>query len=260
MKTGKHRIIQTIIIVVSAVFLVWFLIPVFTSVGWKIGNVTGFAVFAVLLLYGIFFHRVNRFLKELWKKNWGKVLEILAAVILVGVLSLAGVTYGCMLHAANEKPVPGATAVVLGCKVNGTVPSLTLSLRLEAARSYLLENPEAMCIVSGGQGNGESVTEASAMKEWLIREGISPERIFEEDQSLDTEENLGFSRDILLQNPELGKSISIITNDFHMYRALSIAKSLDLEAGGISARTPWWLYPTYVVREMYGILESWFLK
>ena len=256
----KRKIIQTIIIIISSVFLVWFLIPVFTSVGWKIGNVTGFAFFAVLLLYGIFFNRVNRFLKELWKKKGGKVLEILAAVLLAAVLSLAAVTYGCMLHATNVKPAPGATAVVLGCKVNGTVPSLTLTCRLEAARSYLLENPKAMCIVSGGQGNGESVTEASAMKEWLVREGISADRIMEEDRSLDTEENLRFSREILLENPELDESISIITNDFHMYRALSIAKSLDLEAGGISAPTPWWLYPTYVVREMYGILESWFLK
>lgn len=256
----KRRIIQVIIIVISSVFLAWFLIPVFTSVGWKIGNVTGVAVFAVLLLYGIFFDRVNSFLKELWKKKWGKFLEILAAVILAVIFSLAAVTYGCILSASNEKPVPGETAVVLGCKVNGTVPSLTLVSRLETAWSYLSENPEAMCIVCGGMGDGESVTEADAMREWLIREGISPDRIFIEDQSLDTDENLRFAREILLQNPELGESICIITNDFHMYRALSCAKSLGLEASGISASTPWWLYPTYVVREMYGILENWFLK
>lgn len=255
----KRSVIQIIIIVFSLLFLVWFLIPVFTTVGLKIGNVTGIAVFAVLLLYGIFFNRVNRFLKELWKKTWGKILEILVAVILAGVFSLAAVTYGCMLSAINEKPEPGATAVVLGCKVNGTSPSLTLWYRLEAARTYLSENPEAMCIVSGGQGNEESVTEASVMKEWLVREGISTDRIIEEDESLDTEENLRFSREILRQNPEAEESVCIITNDFHMYRALSIAKNLDLKAGGVSADTPWWLYPTYVVREMYGILESWFL-
>lgn len=256
----KSRIIKTILIIVSIIFLIWFLIPCFTSVGLKIGNATGIGVFAVLLLYGIFFDQVNQFLARLWKKKWGKVLELVVAVILAAVISLAAVTYGCMLHAAGKGADPGATAIVLGCKVNKTAPSLTLLSRLNAAYNYLTENPESYCIVSGGQGEGEDVTEASAMQEWLIQQGIDPSRIYVEDRSLDTSENISFSHEIIRQHPELSEKTAIVTNDFHMYRALLAAEEDGLDAGGVSADTPWWLYPTYVVREMYGILESWFLK
>lgn len=256
----KHSIIRAIVITVGAIFLIWFLIPLFTNVKTNIGNLTGMAVFAAVLLYGIFFDPVNQFLRRCWKTKIGKVIELLLAVILGIIFSLAVVTYGCMLHAASVSPEPNANVIVLGCKVNGERPSLSLLYRMEAARSYLEKNPDSLCIVTGSQGKDEVVTEASVMYRWFSDNGIGKDRLMAEEEASDTEENLLFSKALLEKRAAADSKVVVVTNDFHMYRALYIAKSLGLDAGGLAAKTPWWLYPTYVVREMYGILETWFLK
>ena len=150
--------------------------------------------------------------------------------------------------------------IVLGCKVNDRDPSLTLQNRLTAALDYLNNNPDSLCIVTGAQGPGETVTEASVMYLWLCDHGISPSRLLAEEQAMNTQDNLRYSSALMEQYPEYNKTIVIATSDFHVYRALRIADSLGMEASPIAAKTPWWLYPTYVVREMYGILENWFLQ
>ena len=83
--------------------------------------------------------------------------------------------------------------VVLGAGVNGTVPSLSLRERLNAAYDYLVAYPEAVCVVSGGQGNGEDITEALCMFNDLTGRGIAPERVWMEDRATNTEENIRFS-------------------------------------------------------------------
>ena len=87
-------------------------------------------------------------------------------------------------HRGNSPP-SYATVVVLGCKVNGRDPSLMLQRRLEAALPYIKDHPEVPCIVSGGQGNNEEISEAQAMKEWLIQYGVPESQIYLEDRSTD---------------------------------------------------------------------------
>lgn len=256
----KHSLIRTLIIVIGCIFFILFLLPVFTNVRPNIGNLTGMAVFALLLLYGIFFDRVNQFLVRCWKTTAGKIVEIVLAAVVGIIFILAAVTYGCMLHAASGSADSGANVIVLGCKVNGERPSLSLLYRMDAALDYLEENPESLCVVTGSQGKDEVVTEASVMYSWFVDQGIEPERMIADEEAKDTQENLEFSKKLLEQHSAGNSKVVVVTNDFHMYRALRIAKSLGMDAEGLPAKTPWWLYPTYVVREMYGILESWFLK
>lgn len=121
------------------------------------------------------------------------------------------------------KPKDNASAIIiLGAKVNDNpaVPSNVLEERLDAAITYLNENPKTIAIVSGGQGQDESESEATVMKRYLIEHGISKNRIDVEDRSTSTSENLQFSKQLV--NPD--KQIVICTSDFHMYRALLIAK------------------------------------
>ena len=257
-KKKKHKVARALLILIGGIFVIWFLLPPLTGVIPNIGTFTGLGVFGLLLLYGIFLDPVNRFLGKLWKSKAGRAVEIIVGAVLAVIFILAGITYGCMLHAAGKDAKPESNVIVLGCKVNGNNPSLTLLSRLEAALDYLEENPDSLVSVSGGQGPGEIVTEASVMSRWLNERGIEAERIIVEDEARDTAENFRFSEKLLKEkSPEAGKDLVVITSDFHMYRALRIAKSLGYQATPFSADTPWWLYPTYVVREMYGILESW---
>ncbi len=91
---------------------------------------------------------------------------------------------------------------------------------MDAAVAYLNEYPKAKVIVSGGQGADESATEASVMEEYLVNEGIARKRIETETKSKRTEENIKYSN----AKFNLGKTV-IVTSDYHMYRALMLAKT-----------------------------------
>ncbi len=146
----------------------------------------------------------------------------------------------------------GRTAIVLGCQVYDSGPSVMMINRLDAARRYLEDEPSAVCVVSGGKGEGEPVTEALAMKEYLISHGIAQERIFVEDGSRNTVENLEFSKRIIEENG-LCPKVAIITDGFHQKRARMIAENLGMDARSVCSATPLYLLPSYWFREWAGI-------
>jgi len=114
------------------------------------------------------------------------------------ILALMTVTGGLVLSGAGGAEDPAcAYVVVLGAGVNGTQPSPSLEERLEAALAYLQTYPEAQCVVSGGQGGGENITEALCMYTWLTDRGIPPERIWQEERASSTQENLRFSLELI---------------------------------------------------------------
>ena len=102
-----------------------------------------------------------------------------------------------MIHSALHTPPQNTTAVVLGCSVKGTKPSRILEERIDAAYDYLSVNKDAVCILSGGRGPGEDITEAQCMYEVLTKRGISENRLILEERSTTTEENLKYTGEIL---------------------------------------------------------------
>lgn len=236
--------------------MILFLIP---FVGYRllnIGNITGIILSALVLAYGVWMPQVHRLVAQWWTPGAGQIFLSAVGVCGAAVLALGLFVGGCMVSAMQTHPARDATAVVLGCRVYGTRASLMLEERIDAAYAYLCENPGADCIVSGGQGDGEDISEAECMARELIARGIDPERLHLEDRSVSTRENLAFSKEILAQQG-MRPEIALITNEFHQYRAARIAASLDLDSGAVPADTAWWLLPTYALREMYGILYEW---
>lgn len=147
--------------------------------------------------------------------------------------------------------------IVLGAGVNGTVPSLTLRERLEATYDYLNAHPDTLCIVSGGKGSGEDITEAQCMSQWLISKGISQERILLEDKATSTKENLHYSM-ILAQQHNQGPvdSVGIVSSEYHLFRAGLMAKDQGFDPILISAKTSWVsLRINYYLRE---ITATWY--
>ena len=123
--------------------------------------------------------------KELWIWNNGKIKWMIAGAgtVLAMIVLLAVVETGCIISANLKAPEENATAVVLGCRVYGERASLSLIERLDAAYDYLEENPKAVCVVSGGQGSGENISEAECMYRWLVEKGIDASRIYKEEKS-----------------------------------------------------------------------------
>ena len=143
--------------------------------------------------------------------------------------------------------------IVLGAQVKGTKVSRALKQRLDRAAEYLEENPQTVAIVSGGQGSGEDITEAEAMAEYLAEAGIAPERIVKEEESVNTVQNIRFSR-ALMEGEE--PSIGIVSNDFHIFRAVHIAKAQGIRAEGIPAPTELFMRPHYMTREAFALVKD----
>ena len=148
--------------------------------------------------------------------------------------------------------------IVLGAQVRGTKITDSLSRRLDKALEYAEKFPRMRVIVSGGQGPGEEISEAEAMKRYLVENGVDEERICCEDRSVSTRENLRYSRKYLDADHD---RIGIVTNDFHIYRASLIArqegyKKLSL----IPASSNPVFQLNYLVREFFGVIDTWLQK
>ncbi|MBR3811750.1 MAG: YdcF family protein [Agathobacter sp.] len=243
-------------VVIGGIVLLWFMLPLLVAGILNIGNITGIVVSLLFVMYMMFLPMLHDGLRSLWKNHHMKWLLGGCATLFMIIAVLAVVETGCIVRANMKKPTENATAVVLGCRVYGERASLSLVERLEAAYEYLLENPEAACVVSGGQGDGENISEAECMYRWLVAKGIDKERIYKEEESTSTEENIAFSKEVIRDN-SLNERIAIVTSEYHSYRAGMIAKKNDMVFGTAPGQTAIWLFPTFYVRELYAILSEW---
>lgn len=165
----------------------------------------------------------------------------------------------------GSKPYQGSAdyVIVLGARLYGEIPSPSLRERLESAAAYLEKNPSSQVVVAGGKGAGETVTEASAMKKYLMEKGILENRIIIEEESSNTFENI---RNSFLKIVETGgaedlaalsvKEVVLVTNNFHVLRGKIIANKFNVSAQGIGAKTPPSVIFQYHIREFFGIFKS----
>lgn len=256
-KSFKSHILPTLAIILGIILFLWFLLPAVVAGIVNLGNITGMGLMLIWIIYVLFRKRINNWIKR--SKGFARFIILAVAFFASLVLILGTIATANMIVACNKTPSKDATVVVLGCRVYGERASLMLRERLDAAVEYLEENPEAKCVVSGGQGPGENISEAECMYRYLINKGIDSNRIYKEDQSTSTEENLGFSMEVIMKN-ELNTEVAIVSNEFHLYRAYRYARQTGLETGCIPAHTAEWLFPTYYVRELYGIVFEWFVS
>ena len=143
--------------------------------------------------------------------------------------------------------------IVLGAQVRGTRVSRALAQRLDCAAVYLKEHEDTLVIVSGGQGPGEDISEAQAMAEYLERAGIAPERIRKEGRSVNTAQNIRFSMEWMeKEDPKVG----IVSNDFHVFRAVHIAKAQGVKAEGIPEPSTPGMYPHNMTREAVALVKD----
>ncbi len=147
--------------------------------------------------------------------------------------------------------------IILGAALHGSEPSRALLGRLEAALKYLKENESCVVCVSGGRGPGEDITEAAAMKKWLVEKGVDERRIIIEDKSESTFENFSFSKEKI--RASLGKDdfkAVFVTNDFHVFRAERLAKLAGIsEAAHIHSNTDAIILPQCCIRECAAVLQ-----
>ncbi len=249
---------QIFFIVLGVLGIIWCILPRLIYSVLNIGNITGLVVFTCFLLIGLFWKPLKKLVLIIWKKKQGKIALVIAGVVLSIIPIFVIVETICMVSVAGNKPEGNETVVVLGSYVKKSGPSIMSTRRLEAAFKYLTEHPDAVCIVTGGQGKDEPWPEADAFKDYLVNKGISEERIYKERESTNTRENLKFALEIINENG-LNDKIVIISNEFHLYRAGRIADRLGINHCYVSASSPAPMFSAYYIRELYAILADWFV-
>ena len=183
------------------------------------------------------------------------IFRILCICLVLGIIA-AAITGSFIVKAARTQPAQACDhIVVLGAAVHGTVPSLSLSERIQAAYSYLSAHPQTVAILTGGQGRGEDITEAACMYRELTQMGIDGSRLFLEETSTSTIENLRNALQIIESATGIRpQTIGIVSSEYHLFRAGLFAKELGLESFGIPAKTTWvTLRTNYFLREIIAV-------
>ena len=218
--------------------------------GYRFSAYITFSIAAILLCY--------RLLQLLQRRcpRFSKTMRWILTIGICLVLVAASITGGLIAHAAKGSDEDSCDyLIVLGAGVNGTVPSLTLRERLDAAYTYLLTHEDTICIVSGGQGPGEDITEAECMANWLTEKGIEAHRILLESQATSTRENLAFSLALMEAHTQnRAYQVGIVSSEYHLYRAGLMAQAQGIRPVLIPAKTSWLsLRINYYMREIAGV-------
>ena len=155
---------------------------------------------------------------------------------------------------------------------------------LDKAIEYAEKNPETYLVLSGGKGPDEPVSEAQAMYQYLVYNGVRPSQLLLEEHSVSTVENLAYSKIIIDSHREVIRhqreernrltfqrepkggyliaadkplDVGVLTSNFHVYRACMIAKKWGFEnVYGISAQSDPVLFIHLCVRECASIVKD----
>lgn len=250
------NIFQIIVIIICNLLIVSFVFTMLRNIvnhGNVIGTIGCLVVIIAILLY-------RKYNKNRKIRLASRVVLIFAGVFAVYCAVISSFMVSGMMNtpqtafsAGTDGTYEPETVIVLGCKTINGAPSVMLAARLDKAAEYLEENPQAVCIVTGGKGSDEIEAEAQTMEQYLITKGISAERIYKEDKATNTEENIRYSAEII-EKEKLPENVIIVSESYHVYRGMRNAQKLGLNAAALPAptNTPWAL-PSYWLREIFAL-------
>ncbi len=169
--------------------------------------------------------------KRLWKKWWVYALAVALLMAITGGVLLTGI----VVNAARlDDPAPADVMIVLGAAIDPTgFPMPNLQRRLDRALGLYREGYAPAIIVTGAQGHDEPMTEAVAMKAYLVERGVPEASVFLEDDSFNTRQNLEYARAIM--EAEGFETALVVSSEYHLWRALSLCGDLSIEASGAGA-------------------------
>ena len=199
------------------------------------------------------------FYPRLWTRRSRRVKAAVLTVVGIGSAALL-LLFIMMGSAAADRPTDEETAprtvIVLGCRVYDGNPSLMLQNRINAAYAYLMAHPEAVVVTTGGlDGHAEPVTEGGCAARELIAMGIDPARVYAEERSFDTRENLLFAAEIIADHG-LDTNVAIASDNFHQLRGQFYAREAGLVPRSAGCKSPFFLGTGYAFREVIGLLAA----
>ncbi len=261
---AAHRVVFTLIMLLAAIVLFLMLFfPVMAALvyfveGIKLIRREGFSltntlsiVFSLLILLFIF---VWPLVLGLNMPPWAGTLVVMVDLVLIYFIAIFIVfCFSAMLNLIHPRKVKDLDQiVVLGSGILGKKVTPLLAGRIDKGIELLSYNPHAVLILSGGQGPGEDIPEATAMAEYALEKGVDPARLRLERASRNTEENLMFSSELF---PVPGGKTAIISTGYHVFRALLLARKHSIPCIGYGSRTKLYFSLNALLREYAGYLS-----
>ena len=212
---------------------------------------SGYHYAALLPLTAAGLLMVFRFGKRWLKGLVGAVTGLALALVLAAEVPIG---YAALTATKSDTPY----VIVLGAAVYGQTPSISLRHRSDRAVEHLRANPAALAVLSGGQGEGEDISEAECMRRYLREKGVPQSRILLEDKSTSTLENLTFSRAVIEGAGGDSSHVAVVSSSYHLYRARRMAAGLGMAADGLKSVDG---YPIYMagmyLREALAVWKLW---
>lgn len=195
------------------------------------------------------------------KKNdlWNFLYAYLSYVFFITLSIFALYTVSSFLNLLRNRRKRYRYIIVLGCGLmNGAEVTPLLAGRIQKGMEAYRQNPGARLVFSGGKGSGEALPEGEAMKRYAVEKGVPEEDILVEAQSVNTRENLQLSYR-LIQRDAQGDTgnLLVVTNRYHVFRALLLAKHLGIPCDGRGSRTKLYFALNAFIREWIAYLVLW---
>ena len=229
----------------------------------RFANVLGIILSVLMLAGEVFLFRFDFYVS-------GSLQQIRMHELFGNLFAACYLYYECMIIgaiianaiAALHDPDPIRDfVIILGCRPrqDGT-PTPLLKGRIDRAIAFYRKQKEEtgrdlIFIPSGGQGPDEPMAESTAMKRYLLEQGIPEELIVEENQSTNTFENMKYSKEIIQKINPKGR-IAFSTTNYHVFRSGLYARRHKMRAVGMGAQTKWYFWPNSAVREFAGLLKE----
>ena len=258
---SKYVILTVPCIVILALFSILANVVLIKKEGKKITNILGIFI-GLLAIIGIFGNQALYMLNT--NLIHGKLVYLIYLIrytidvflnsILVYFYSILLGTIYCNIKVGRNIPEFDMDyVIILGCKIknDGSLTPL-LKARVDKAIEFSKKQKDAtgkkiIFIPSGGKGDDEVISEAEAIKKYLLEQGIDKKNIIVEDKSKNTYENMKNSYDIIKKR-KMGK-ICFSTTNYHVFRSSVTARKCGIKCIGVGSKTKWYFRTNALIRE-----------
>lgn len=201
----------------------------------------------LLVLLFVVFPLINSVNKEPWL-NFIYLFLLMTIIYIIAMMMMYTLT--SLINLINWRHTKLNYIVVLGAGLIGKRVSPLLASRIKRGIEVYRQHPGSKLIMTGGQGPREEIPEGVAMAAYAREQGIPPKDIIIEDRARNTNQNIAFSHQLMKAHSKF----CIVTNSYHVYRALVLAKRQHLQCVGYGAKTKWYFTLNAFIREFLAYL------
>ena len=214
---------------------------------------SGNIILSVLVGFIAMINLIRCVLRTVFKAIWAIIRKPVAIILVIVLIAMALTSIPLIWGVQAQNETPCDYLILLGAGVNGDEPSPILQDRINEAYQYLSANPNTICIVSGGKGDDENISEALCMFNHLTAMGIPSGRIWMEDKATSTVENFEYSLQLLeAKTGSRNVKLGVLSSEFHLFRAKLIAKENGISPIFVAATTSNKIVlVNYMIREIF---------